>query len=171
MSTQHIEEADELADRVCIMSHGKVVALGTPNDIKRKFGVGYNLYVESKFGSRLEGGQLAERLMAVERVFMAREGYEGIIKSPDSTDKKLLFLVPISLQDRISELIHEVERDIPEMQVDLELNSLEDAFIKIAEKDIEAEMEHNKKLAEAAKQMTEEEEKAAFDDYQRFEGE
>lgn len=30
MSTQHIEEADELADRVCIMSHGKVIALGTP---------------------------------------------------------------------------------------------------------------------------------------------
>ena len=30
MSTQHIEEADELADRVCIMSHGKAIALGTP---------------------------------------------------------------------------------------------------------------------------------------------
>ena len=30
MSTQHIEEADELADRVCIMSHGKIIALGTP---------------------------------------------------------------------------------------------------------------------------------------------
>lgn len=55
MSTQHIEEADELADRVCIMSHGKVIALGTPNNIKRRFGVGYNLYVESKHGSGLSG--------------------------------------------------------------------------------------------------------------------
>ena len=33
------------------------------------------------------------------------------------------------------------------MQVDLELNSLEDAFIKIAEKDIEEEMQTNKALA------------------------
>ena len=30
MSTQHIEEADELADRVCIMSHGKIIGLDTP---------------------------------------------------------------------------------------------------------------------------------------------
>ena len=49
MSTQHIEEADELADRVCIMSHGKVIALGTPDNIKRRFGVGYNVYVEARY--------------------------------------------------------------------------------------------------------------------------
>ena len=165
MSTQHIEEADELSDRVCIMSHGKVIALGSPNTIKRKFGVGYNLYVEQKFGSGLDARQLTDRLLAVERVFLHRENFEGITKSPDSTDKKLLFLVPISLQDRISELIGEVERDIPEMQVDLELNSLEDAFIKIAEKDIEEEIKENKALAQAAHFMSEEEEKAAFDDY------
>ena len=165
MSTQHIEEADELSDRVCIMSHGKVIALGSPNTIKRKFGVGYNLYVEQKFGSGLDARQLSERLLAVERVFLHRENFEGISKSPDSTDKKLLFLVPISLQDRISELIGEVERDIPELQVDLELNSLEDAFIKIAEKDIEEEIKENKALAQAAHFMSEEEEKAAFDDY------
>ena len=48
MSTQHIEEADELADRVCIMSHGRVIGLDTPNEIKRKFGVGYNIYVEAR---------------------------------------------------------------------------------------------------------------------------
>ena len=48
MSTQHIEEADELADRVCIMSHGRVISLDTPDEIKRKFGVGYNVYIEAK---------------------------------------------------------------------------------------------------------------------------
>ena len=48
MSTQHIEEADELADRVCIMSHGRVISMDTPDEIKRKFGVGYNVYVEAR---------------------------------------------------------------------------------------------------------------------------
>jgi len=48
MSTQHIEEADELADRFCIMSHGRVISLDTPDEIKRKFGVGYNVYIEAK---------------------------------------------------------------------------------------------------------------------------
>jgi len=86
-------------------------------------------------------------LQAVERVFLNRDGYDGIIKSRDSTDKKFIFAVPLSLQDRVSALIREIEQDIPEMQVDIELNSLEDAFIKIAEKDIEQEMKENKALA------------------------
>jgi ABC-type multidrug transport system ATPase subunit len=48
MSTQHIEEADELADRVCIMSQGKVLTLDTAFNIKRKYGVGLNLTLEPK---------------------------------------------------------------------------------------------------------------------------
>lgn len=48
MSTQHLEEADELADRVCIMSKGKLLALDTPFAIKKQFGVGYNLLIEPK---------------------------------------------------------------------------------------------------------------------------
>ena len=48
MSTQHLEEADELSDRICIMSHGKLLALDTSYNIKKQFGVGYNLYIEPK---------------------------------------------------------------------------------------------------------------------------
>ena len=62
MSTQHIEEADELADRVCIMSHGKIVALGAPQDIKRRFGVGYNVSVEAKSSADLTAQQLVADL-------------------------------------------------------------------------------------------------------------
>jgi hypothetical protein len=29
------------------MSHGKVIALDSPNGIKRKYGVGYNLIIEA----------------------------------------------------------------------------------------------------------------------------
>lgn len=136
MSTQHIEEADELADRVCIMSHGKVIALGTPQHIKTKFGVGYNVFIEPRHNANLSNQQLSEKLKAVERIFLNNDRYQGINKSKDSTDKKLLFTVPNTLINQVSTLLGEVERDIPEMQADIELNSLEDAFIKIAEKDI-----------------------------------
>ena len=140
MSTQHIEEADELADRVCIMSHGKMIALGTPMSIKRRFGVGYNVYVEYRHTSGLDRTNHNDRLKAVERIFVNRTGYEGITKSRDSTEKKLIFHVPIILQESVSTLLREIEQDFPEMQADIELNSLEDAFIKIAEKDIEEEL-------------------------------
>jgi ATP-binding cassette subfamily A (ABC1) protein 3 len=34
MSSQHLEEADELADRICILTKGQLLALDTPSRIK-----------------------------------------------------------------------------------------------------------------------------------------
>jgi len=48
MSSQHLEEADELADRICIMTKGQLLALDTPERIKRQFGVGYKILIEPK---------------------------------------------------------------------------------------------------------------------------
>mmetsp|Transcript_41166 Transcript_41166/g.62607 ORF Transcript_41166/g.62607 Transcript_41166/m.62607 type:complete len:111 (+) Transcript_41166:1554-1886(+) len=48
MSSQHLEEADELADRICIMTKGQLLALDTPGQIKKQFGVGYKLIVEPR---------------------------------------------------------------------------------------------------------------------------
>ena len=77
----------------------------------------------------------------------------------------MIYTVPISLVDGISTLIADVERDLPQLYVDIELNSLEDAFIKIAEKDIEEEILKNKALAQAQKFLSPDEEEAAFNDY------
>lgn len=38
LTTQYLEEADLLADRVGIINHGKIVAEGTPTDLKRSIG-------------------------------------------------------------------------------------------------------------------------------------
>ncbi len=38
LTTQYLEEADELADRVGIISHGRLVAEGTPAELKRSIG-------------------------------------------------------------------------------------------------------------------------------------
>ncbi|TXT62739.1 MAG: ABC transporter ATP-binding protein (modular protein) [Promethearchaeota archaeon] len=36
ITTHYMEEADELADRICIMDHGKIIALDTPQNLKRQ---------------------------------------------------------------------------------------------------------------------------------------
>ena len=38
LTTQYLEEADELADRVGIIDQGRIVAEGTPDDLKRSLG-------------------------------------------------------------------------------------------------------------------------------------
>src|SRR5262249_20303914 len=35
LTTQYLDEADELADRVALLDHGRVVADGTPDELKR----------------------------------------------------------------------------------------------------------------------------------------
>lgn len=38
LTTQYLEEADALANRVGIIAHGRLVAEGTPSDLKRSIG-------------------------------------------------------------------------------------------------------------------------------------
>lgn len=38
LTTQYLEEADQLADRVAIMERGKIIATGTPSSLKQGFG-------------------------------------------------------------------------------------------------------------------------------------
>jgi ABC-2 type transport system ATP-binding protein len=38
LTTHYMEEADQLCDRVAIIDHGKIVALGSPEDLKAKVG-------------------------------------------------------------------------------------------------------------------------------------
>lgn len=97
------------------MSHGKIVALGTPMNIKRRFGVGYNVYVEARAASNLSTLELYERLGQAERIFLGDVTVEGITKSRDSTDKKFIFLVPITLIDRVGALIAQIEQTLPEL--------------------------------------------------------
>ncbi len=40
MTTQYLEEADQLCDRIGIIDHGRLIALGTPAELRQKIGVG-----------------------------------------------------------------------------------------------------------------------------------
>ncbi len=53
LTTHYLEEAEELADRVAIMNHGKIVAMGTTEEIESKYGSGQRMIVKSK-GSLLK---------------------------------------------------------------------------------------------------------------------
>lgn len=45
LTTHHLEEAEELAERIGIMAKGKLLTIGSVNFIKKKFGIGFHLEV------------------------------------------------------------------------------------------------------------------------------
>ncbi|MCX6372779.1 MAG: ATP-binding cassette domain-containing protein [Actinobacteria bacterium] len=62
LTTQYLEEADRLADEVAIISKGKIVAQGTPSDLKREVG---DEVVELQFGSCEDAASADDALAAM----------------------------------------------------------------------------------------------------------
>jgi ABC-2 type transport system ATP-binding protein len=40
LTTQHLDEADQLAGRIAVIDHGRVIAEGTPGELKSSIGAG-----------------------------------------------------------------------------------------------------------------------------------
>ena len=45
LTTHHLDEADELADRIAVMQKGEIYVVGSGDFIKQKFGIGYHLTI------------------------------------------------------------------------------------------------------------------------------
>jgi ABC-2 type transport system ATP-binding protein len=48
LTTHYLEEAEELADRVAIMNHGRIAAMGTTIQIEEKYGSGQKMIVKAR---------------------------------------------------------------------------------------------------------------------------
>lgn len=69
LTTQYLEEADELADRIAVIDHGKLVSIGTPAELKAQVG-GAKLRVEVADDAQAEQarGVMANTLPATPQV-------------------------------------------------------------------------------------------------------
>jgi ABC-2 type transport system ATP-binding protein len=56
LTTQYLDEADQLADRIAVLDHGRIVAAGTPDELKRLIG-GHNPSLDDVFFALTEEGR------------------------------------------------------------------------------------------------------------------
>ena len=73
LTTHNMEEADTLCHRVAIVDHGKIIAVGSPQDLKREIPGGYLLRLQFT----AEADSLVERLRSLPGVTEVRGGTNG----------------------------------------------------------------------------------------------
>ena len=68
LTTHYMEEADELADRICIMDHGKIIAMDTSENLKKKLSGDIIDLEFEKIENRIEFPQIFPEIMKIEGV-------------------------------------------------------------------------------------------------------
>jgi ABC-2 type transport system ATP-binding protein len=114
MTTHYIEEAERLCDRVAIVDHGTVIALGTPRELKERSGDKTRLEV------RLARPEPAEALKKLEGVSDCRILGESYVLQCQRPPQAIVSLVKY-LESQGNELI----------SLEIATPSLEDVFIEL----------------------------------------
>jgi daunorubicin resistance ABC transporter ATP-binding subunit len=116
LTTQYLEEADRLADQICVIDHGKVIAEGTSAQLKSRLGA-------TIIELRLANEQTAERAeTALEQVGELPPVREGVTVRVTTSDG------PASLPQVVSTLNEDA---IPIAGLEVREPSLDDVFLAL----------------------------------------
>ena len=127
LTTQYLEEADELCGRVGIIDHGHIVAEGSPNDLKRS--VGTDLIIARVEG---EAAALCPTIDALPEVLSVEaHGNELVI----ATDNGTAAISPVAIALNRCEM--------PVRDITLRTPTLDDVFLELTGSHIESEVAAN----------------------------
>jgi len=122
LTTHIMEEAEELCSRVAIMDHGKIIALGSPNQLVKKVKMENTITVVPDKTST----SLVERIKGM-------AGVKNVYTAPDETEKReILKVITDSPDDILPELVSTiVNQGTKVLSVELSRVTLEDVFITL----------------------------------------
>lgn len=116
LTTQYLDEADQLAARIAVIDHGRVVAEGTPNELKAAVGV-------ATLHLRLADGKDVVEAMRI---------IQTVLKVKASTSEPILIGAPISNPERVTDLLLALrEVDIHLAEVSVKEPTLDEVFLAL----------------------------------------
>ena len=116
LTTQYLDEADQLADRIAVIDHGKVVAEGTPNQLKASVGL----------------ASLQLQLAQQKDVGKALEVVRAVLKTKAQNIEPLLITAPMADPERVTDLLIELRKaDIRLAEVSVQKPTLDAVFLTI----------------------------------------
>jgi ABC-2 type transport system ATP-binding protein len=116
MTTQYLEEADLMCNRIAIIDHGKVIAIGTPSELKQLIGG----------GNILEVAAPKEDLPKVEKVFRSM----GL--DPELISSRVSAAAGRDATKKLEKLMHKLTESGVEVEsVSIHEPTMDDVFLKL----------------------------------------
>jgi len=119
LTTQYLEEADRLSDSISVLSAGRVVAEGTPAELKDRVG-----------GRRVQTALAREDDLEPAAAALRDAGLEGV--SVDARTRRVTAAAPDGADDLSRALDALAREDIDVDEADLHRPTLDDAFFALA---------------------------------------
>jgi ABC-2 type transport system ATP-binding protein len=132
LTTQYLEEADQLADRIAVIDHGIVIAEGTANELKKKVGVDSAVLT---FNSANDAQKARDAL-----------GATAVMDSAKQT-----VTVPIDAVESLTSTLNKLTAaKITASSIDIHKPTLDDVFLQLTGKPAE-DVNNDKEVTETSK--------------------
>ncbi|MGC8496045.1 MAG: ABC transporter ATP-binding protein [Candidatus Micrarchaeia archaeon] len=116
LTTQYLEEADALCDRIAIIDHGKIIAMGTSSEIKRIVGENILEIISSE--------KFSQKIAAIVK------DISGV--TPEIRNERVTANIKRDPLGTIKSVSEKLEKEsIPVLAISMHLPTLDDVFIKL----------------------------------------
>ena len=116
LTTQYLDEADQLADRIAVIDHGRLVAEGTPDELKKQVGV----------------AALHLRIIDAKNLDKAMRITQEVLKVNASTSEPTLIIAPMANPERVTDLLLALRKaEIHLAEVTVQKPTLDEVFLAL----------------------------------------